>query len=105
VLDLSEADEMRPAGLAMVVQLAVRAGELDVGLCLVWSNAVLSVIAGAGLRELFDLHSSIEEALTALGVTRRGRAAWPQAVTAAGGDRTPAAAHTHGLPPVDPDAT
>jgi anti-anti-sigma factor len=70
VLDLSEVDEMSPAGLAMLVQLAVRAGQLDVGLCPVSSSAVLSAIAGTGLRDLFELHASIEEALAALGVTR-----------------------------------
>lgn len=70
VLDLSEVDEVTPAGLAMLVRVAVRAGALDVGLCPVCSSAVRSVIAGAGLRELFDLHDSIGEALAALGVTR-----------------------------------
>jgi anti-anti-sigma factor len=68
VLDLSGVDEMSPAGVEMLVRVAVRAGRLDVGLCPVSSDAVRAAIAGAGLRELFDLHAGIDEALGALGV-------------------------------------
>jgi anti-anti-sigma regulatory factor len=68
VLDLSGVDEMSPAGVEMLVRVAVRAGRLDVGLCPVPSDAVLAAIAGAGSRELFDLHACIDEALAALGV-------------------------------------
>lgn len=63
VVDLSEVDEVPPAGLHMLVRVAVQAAGPTSG-----SDPVRSAIAGAG-RELFDLHVSIGEELEALGVS------------------------------------
>jgi anti-anti-sigma regulatory factor len=68
VIDLSGTDGVSAAGMAMLARAAVRAGQGDVGLCVVGSDRVQSAIAGAGLSELFDLHASRSEALSALGV-------------------------------------
>jgi anti-anti-sigma regulatory factor len=69
VLDLSGIDAMTRAGLAMLIRVVVRAGQLDVGLCLVCSDAVRSVVVGAEVEELFEMHTSVGAALAALGVT------------------------------------
>lgn len=68
VVDLSGIAAMTPAGLAMLVRVAQRAGDLDVGFCIVESDAVRSAVARAGLQQLFELHPGVEEALAALRV-------------------------------------
>ena len=68
VLDLSGIAAMTPAGLALLVRVAQRAGDLDVGFCIVESGAVRSAVTRAGLQQLFELHPGVEEALAALGV-------------------------------------
>ncbi|MBW0088770.1 hypothetical protein I4I73_10260 [Pseudonocardia sp. KRD-184] len=68
VADLRPLDAITPAGMAMLVRVAVAAGELDVGLSLVCADAVRSAVAQVDLTELFDLHHDVDAALAALRV-------------------------------------
>ncbi|MDT7618978.1 MAG: hypothetical protein QOG20_1788 [Pseudonocardiales bacterium] len=69
VLDLRDVSSLTSNGLAMLVRVATRAWELEIGLCLVCSPHVRAVVTDAGLHEVFDLHPGVAEALAALGVT------------------------------------
>lgn len=68
VVDLRPLDAVTPAGIAMLVRVAVAAGELDVGLILVCADVVRSAVDRAGLTELFELTDDLDAALAALGV-------------------------------------
>jgi len=56
VVDLRPLDAVTPAGLGMLVRVAVAAGELDIGLSMVCPDVLRSALAPQpGLIELFDL--------------------------------------------------
>lgn len=64
VLDLTELTEFGPSAVEAVVLLAVDLGYAGVGLRLVARDSLVgSALADAGVRVLFDLHGSIDEAL------------------------------------------
>jgi len=69
VVDLRPLDAVTPAGLGMLVRVAVAAGELDIGLSMVCPDVLRSALAPQpGLIELFDLNRDLDTALAALGV-------------------------------------
>lgn len=66
VLDLSGLISLQPEGVQALVRVAYRAGEHDIGLGLVIPDdgRIESALRDAGSLELFELHSSIDSALT-----------------------------------------
>ena len=68
VVDLRPLDAVTPAGLGMLVRVAVAAGELDIGLSMVCPDVLRSALTQPGLSELFDLNRDLDTALAALGV-------------------------------------
>jgi anti-anti-sigma regulatory factor len=66
VLDLSGLISLQPEGVHALVRVAYRAGEQDIGLGLVIPDdgRIESALRDAGSLELFELHSSIDCALT-----------------------------------------
>jgi hypothetical protein len=54
--------------VAALVEIACLAGEADIGLYLVAADRpVVQALAAAGVRELFELHPSVDDALRAMG--------------------------------------
>ena len=68
VLDLGPLDAVTSAGMAMLVRVAVAAGEHDIGLSVVCTDVVRCAIGRMDLAELFELHDALDAALAALGV-------------------------------------
>lgn len=68
VLDLRPVDMVTPAGMAMLVRVAVAAGERDVGLRMVCPDVVRDAAEQLGLTRLFDIDEDLDFALGALGV-------------------------------------
>ena len=67
VIDLSGLSVLIPDAVPILVQVAHRAGEADIGLCLVTAeHTVNSALAAAGLAGLFEIHPTTEAALRAL---------------------------------------
>jgi anti-anti-sigma factor len=67
VIDLSGLSVLKPDAVPILVQIAHRAGEADIGLCLVTADhTVNSALATAGLVGLFEIHPTTEAALRAL---------------------------------------
>jgi anti-anti-sigma regulatory factor len=66
VLDLSGLISLQPEGVQALVRVAYRAGEQGVGLCLVIPDdgRIEQALQDDGSLELFELHSSIDSALT-----------------------------------------
>ena len=68
VLDLRALTDLSPHGVAALVEIACLAGEADIGLYLVAADRpVVQALAAAGVRELFELHPSVDDALRAMG--------------------------------------
>jgi anti-anti-sigma factor len=64
ILDLSELKDFGPDAARILVRIATEAGRVSVGLFLVASDAVVgAALQRAGVRELFELHGSVEEAI------------------------------------------
>jgi len=68
VVDLRPLDVVTPAGVAMLVQVAGAAGELDIGLCMVCPAPLRSALTELDLAGLFELHCDLDTALATLGV-------------------------------------
>jgi anti-sigma B factor antagonist len=67
VLDLSPLSIPDRGAVPTLVQVACRASEADVGLCLVTTDgAVIQVLATADVLELFEIYPTTEAALRAL---------------------------------------
>jgi anti-sigma B factor antagonist len=66
VLDLSGLTSLEPEGVQALVRVAYRAGEQDIGLCLVIPDdgRIERALREAGSLDLFELHGSIDSALT-----------------------------------------
>jgi anti-anti-sigma regulatory factor len=68
VLDLSELVMLGRAGVAALVRVAERAGESDVGLCLVIAGeGVQQDLVAADALDLFEIHPSLDAAVRAMG--------------------------------------
>jgi anti-anti-sigma factor len=64
ILDLTELTGFAPEAVRIVVQIAMELGRVDIGLCLVASDgAVETALENAGVRYLFELHGSVDEAI------------------------------------------
>jgi anti-anti-sigma regulatory factor len=65
VLDLSRLISLQPEGVQALVRVAYRAGEQNIGLCLVIPDdgRIEAALRDAGSLELFELHNSIDSAL------------------------------------------
>jgi anti-anti-sigma regulatory factor len=64
VLDLTELTRFEPETVRILERIATKLGRMDVGLCLVASEDMVgSALDDAGVRDLFELHSSVDEAL------------------------------------------
>ncbi len=68
VVDLRPLVVITPAGLAMLVRVAVAAGELDIGLSMVCPDILRSAFDQSDLTTLFDLNPDLDAALATLGV-------------------------------------
>jgi hypothetical protein len=68
IVDLSQVRAVRIEGLTVLVGLAVRAGEADLGLCLVDGERRLLVrrLEEAGLPDLFAVYATVDDALASL---------------------------------------
>jgi anti-sigma B factor antagonist len=67
VIDLSAVSVLEPTAVPTLVQIAYRAGEADIGVCLVTADsAVKGALATMGVEKLFEIHSTTEAALRAL---------------------------------------
>jgi len=68
IVDLSEVRMLGPEGLSVLVRLAVRAGEADLGLCLVEGERCLVVrrLEEAGLAERFEVYVTVDDAVASL---------------------------------------
>lgn len=68
VLDLSELVMLGRAGVAALVRVAERAGESDVGLCLVIAGeGVWQDLAASDALDLFEIHAGLDSAIRAMG--------------------------------------
>lgn len=64
ILDLSELKDFGPDAARILVRIATEAGRVNVGLYLVASDDVVgTALHKVGVRELFELHGSVEEAI------------------------------------------
>jgi anti-anti-sigma regulatory factor len=65
VLDLSGLISLQPEGVQALVRVAFRAGEQNIGLCVVIPDdgRIEAALRDAGSLELFELHGSIDSAL------------------------------------------
>jgi anti-anti-sigma factor len=67
ILDLTELTAFGSEALRIVVRLAMDLGRVDIGLCLVATgDLVATALDDAGVLDLFELHDSVDEALTVL---------------------------------------
>jgi anti-anti-sigma regulatory factor len=67
VVDLSALSVLKPDVVPTLVHVACRAGEADIGLCLVTADhTVNGALATAGVHDLFEIHPTTEAALRAL---------------------------------------
>jgi anti-anti-sigma factor len=76
VLDLSALAVLEPGVVSALVHVACRAGEVDIGLCLVTADqTVHQTLAAAGVHELFEICLTTEAALRVLSLGRHGHPA------------------------------
>jgi anti-anti-sigma factor len=67
VIDLSALSILKTDAVPSLVHVAYRAGEADIGMCLVTADsAVTEALAAAGVAELFEIYPTAEAALRAL---------------------------------------
>jgi anti-sigma B factor antagonist len=67
VVDLSALSVLKPDAVPTLVRVACRAGEADIGLCLVTADhTVNGALTTAGVHDLFEIHPTAEAALRAL---------------------------------------
>jgi anti-anti-sigma factor len=71
VIDLSALCVLAPDAVPGLVRVAYRAGEADVGLCLVTTDRTVNgVLAAAGVHDLFEIHRTVNAGLRALSPAR-----------------------------------
>ncbi|HEY0449841.1 STAS domain-containing protein [Actinophytocola sp.] len=64
ILDLTELTSFDAEAVRVLVKVASELGRLDIGLCLVASDGIVSpALAAAGVRAMFELHGSVADAL------------------------------------------
>jgi anti-anti-sigma factor len=67
VVDLSALSVLKPDAIPTLVHVAYRAGEANIGLCLVTADYTLNgALATAGVQEIFEIYPTTEAALRAL---------------------------------------